>query len=437
MAVFKHPADFVNQNVALLRDRQSSMYSIFLESKPTFTTYYHVNKIRSRTDKGLKMPEKLNGALSPIRYNKLIGFPLYGIEQIQLQLEEEDEGLTSDYSGEALILPNTIHPTPDDYFIINYLEKKYMFRITNYAYDTIKSNNYYKIEYTIQSVDIDFFNDIERQVVKTYYTQFENIGTDDKVFLTEEAKLDSDKISALYDAVAQDYLDMFYRPMSDPYNTLLFTRESTSWNSDYDYIFDQNLVAFCNKHQLFYKENSTDSLQLYEEPRKYFYMDYKNSIYDRLEHKEKDTLDSICNYFSLEPTVSMDSIFMYYRDKRPKYLRAYRGSTNYYGGTNEEYIPSSFVSNINNETTDQITDPIDKFIAYWLTDNTGDDNKNLMDLLDNISKYHNRYTFHNFIFIPLFLYCLMNLYNTIANSGEDNIDGIADELGNEMGIENV
>ena len=144
MATFKTPAEFVNQNVALLRDRQSSMYSIFLESKPTFTTYYHVNKIRSRTDKGLKMPEKLNGALSPIRYNKLLNFPLYGIEQIQLQLEEEDEGLTSDYSGEAIILPNTIHPTPDDYFIINYLEKKYMFRITNYAYDTIKSNNYYK-----------------------------------------------------------------------------------------------------------------------------------------------------------------------------------------------------------------------------------------------------------------------------------------------------
>ena len=76
MAVFKTPAEFVNQNVSLLLDRQSSMWSIYLESKPTFTTYYHVNKIRSRTDKGLKMPEKLNGALSPIRYNKLININL-------------------------------------------------------------------------------------------------------------------------------------------------------------------------------------------------------------------------------------------------------------------------------------------------------------------------------------------------------------------------
>ena len=95
------------------------------------------------------------------------------------------------------------------------------------------------------------------------------IRTKRGVFLTEEAKIDSDKISALYDAVAQDYLDMFYRPMSDPYNTLLFTRESTSWNSDYDYIFDQNLVAFCNKHQLFYFHQKLIVLhlrnQLYEQ----------------------------------------------------------------------------------------------------------------------------------------------------------------------------
>ena len=436
MAVFKTPADFVNQNVALLLDRQSSMWSVYLESKPTFTTYYHVNKIRSRTDKGLKVPERLNGALSPIRYNKLINFPLYGIEQIQLQLEEEDEGLTSDYNGEAIILPNTIHPTPDDYFIINYLEKKYMFRITNYAYDTIKSNNYYKIEYTIQSVDADFFNDIERQVVKTYYTQFENIGTEDKVFLTEEDKLNTDKIASIYDEIAAEYLALYYEPNSEPYNTLLFTRASNSWNSDYDYIFDQNLVHFCNKNNLFYKKNATDSIIFYEEPRKYFTMDYRNSIYDRLEHKEASDVNTANRWFSLEPTVSMDSIFLYYRDRRPKYLRSYQGSNNFYGGANEEYLPQTFIDSIINNNQDNLTNPIDKFISCWLTDNRGENNQNLLDILDKINRYHNKYNFHNFIFVPLFLYCLMNLYNEIANSTTE-MDPIEDELGNEMGIENV
>ena len=59
LAKFKAPAEFINENVELLKDRQGSMYSIFLESRPTFTTYYHVNKIRSKTDRGLKMPYPL------------------------------------------------------------------------------------------------------------------------------------------------------------------------------------------------------------------------------------------------------------------------------------------------------------------------------------------------------------------------------------------
>ena len=73
----------------------------------------------------------------------------------------------------------------------------------------------------------------------------------------------------------------------------------------------------------------------------------------------------------------------------------------------------------------------------WLTDNRGDNNETLMGILDTINRYHNKYNFHNFIFIPLFLYCLMNFYNEVANSTDSNIDGIQDELGNEMGIENV
>ena len=92
-----------------------------------------------------KYIDKLLGSESPIRYNKIFNFPLYGIEQIQLQLDEMDEGLNSEYNGEAIILPNTIHPTVDDYFIIDYLEKKYMFRVIKYDYDTIKSNNFYRV----------------------------------------------------------------------------------------------------------------------------------------------------------------------------------------------------------------------------------------------------------------------------------------------------
>lgn len=433
MAKFNSPAEFINSNVQLFSQKTTSMYSIFLESKPTFTTYYHINKIRSRTDIGLKMPEKLNGALSPIRYNKLMNFPLYGIEQIQLQLEEEEEGLTSDYNGEAIVLPNTIHPSVDDYFIINYLDKKYMFRVVRYNYDTIKSNNYYKIEFSIQSVDIDFFNDIENQVVKTYYTQFDNIGTDDKVFLSEEAVAQNDKIKDLYDGLVKDYLNNYYDPYREPYNTLLFVQPSSLFTADFDYIFDQNLVYFCNRHQLFYDGSGTDVVYFYEEPRRYFHVDYPRSIYDLVTHYEPNRLDVINKFFDLEPTASMDSIFMYYRDKRVKYLRSYFGASNMFGGQNNEYIPAVFIEGIKSKDLTAITSPIDAFIATWINDKT--DTNRLIELVDKIPKHHNEYSFHNFIFIPILLYCLFDLANNINSS--NGVDPLADEMANEIGCENI
>ena len=435
MAKFKAPAEFINENVALLKDRQGSMYSIFLESRPTFTTYYHVNKIRSKTDRGLKMPERLNGITSPIRYNKLINFPLYGIEQIQLQLEEEEEGLTSDYSGEAIILPNTIHPSVDDYFIINYLEKKYMFRITKYEYDTIKSNNYYKVEFSIQSVDVSFFNDIERQVVKVYYTQFDNIGTDDKVFLTAESVQVGSAIKDLYDKLADNYLDMYYKPTKDPYNTLLYMQPSEAYDGDFDWIFDQNLVHFCNKHEIFYEHSSTDAILLYEEPRGYFHMDYANSIYDLMEHYEPNRISVINGHFDLEPTAVMDSIFMYYRDKRVKYVREYKRPYNFVNVKIHEYLPPEFLTGIANKDLSSLTDPLDAFVATWICDST--DTNSLLELMKNIEPHHNRYTFHNYIFIPLVLFCLTSLYNSIMQAEAEEADSIADELANEGDAENV
>ena len=435
MAKFKAPAEFINENVSLLSQRQGSMYSIFLESRPTFTTYYHVNKIRSKTDRGLKMPERLNGVMSPIRYNKLINFPLYGIEQIQLQLEEEDEGLTSDYNGEAIILPNTIHPTVDDYFIITYLEKPYMFRITKYEYDTIKSNNYYKVEFTLQSVDVSFFRDIERQVVKVYYTQFENIGTDDKVFLTAEGVAQGEKIKSMYDNMSRDYLNLFFEPTREPYNTLLYMQPSDAYDGDFDWLFDQNLVHFCNKNHIFYDHYSTDAILFYEEPRGYFHMDYANSIYDLMEHYEPSRINVINDHFDLEPTAVMDSIFMYYRDRRVKYIREYRAGRNFYYKPIPEYLPPAFLNGIASGDISTLTDPMEIFVATWISDKT--DLDGLISLMENLEPHHNRYSFHNYIFIPLVLFCLIDLYNAVQSRELEDVDSIKDELANESGVENV
>ena len=74
--------------------------------------------------------------------------------------------------------------------------------------------------------------------VKTYYTQFDNIGTDDKVFLTDENVGILDDIRSLYDGLVTDYLNNYYLPYKDRYNTLLYITPSNLFQSDFDYIFN-------------------------------------------------------------------------------------------------------------------------------------------------------------------------------------------------------
>ena len=52
-------------------------------------------------------------------------------------------------------------------------------------------------------------------------------------------------------------------------------------------------------------------------------------------------------------------------------------------------------------------------------------------LTEDIEKNHNEYSFHNYIYIPLLLFCLADLYNRILNTSH------MDELGNELICENV
>ena len=128
MGSFIKDENFLNDNIFLFEKRLGSQYSIFFDGKtPTFVTYYHINNINSIADSGFLNVENILGPESPIRFQKIESFPLYGIESIKPDLVDEDEGLNSNFDGEAIALPNTIKPLPNDFFTINYLDNTFLF----------------------------------------------------------------------------------------------------------------------------------------------------------------------------------------------------------------------------------------------------------------------------------------------------------------------
>ena len=110
----------INNNIFKYEDKLNSQYTRFLDQTPTYVTYYNINSIETTVDLGFSNVEKILGNGSPIKYSEVKNLPVYGMEQIQLQLDEDEEGLNSSFDAELIILPDTIQPYPDDFFIIEH-----------------------------------------------------------------------------------------------------------------------------------------------------------------------------------------------------------------------------------------------------------------------------------------------------------------------------
>ena len=123
MAYLLNEQSMLENNAFEFENRLNSQVTRFLDKNPTFVTYYHVNVNESTVDEGFRDIEAILSHRSPLRFQKIINFPLYGIEAIVLNLSDNEQGLDTNFEGEAIILPNTIKPLQNDFFIINYVNK--------------------------------------------------------------------------------------------------------------------------------------------------------------------------------------------------------------------------------------------------------------------------------------------------------------------------
>lgn len=376
--------DFINENVFKFEKRLESQYTIFLDKTPTFVNYYHINNVTSTTDNGFKHIDQFIGKDSPLRYQKITDFPIYGLESIQLDLSEEDEGLTTSYESDGVILPNTIKPLPDDFFTITYLDKCYLFRIVSINYDTIKSNNFYKIGFTLYSAD-DTTEKLEEQVVLKYKCIFSNIGTEEKCIIQEDAIELMNRIEKVYTLLIDRYKRLYY---NKKYNSFIY-------KYDNKYLYDKYLTNFINVNQLFNKKNDFNTLYLSNEDYgDLFDIEYADTIYKFLEDLDKDSV----NYkgFIYAPITGNQSVFLHYNTDEVRSVR---------------FTPCSLtVPYVNNGLIDHIienyyeTIPLfEKMIVKYFNK----DYESIYNIeIDELEKYKFEYSREEFIYIPMVLFIL-------------------------------
>lgn len=266
----------VDNLVEGFKKKLKNPYYIHMDSQPALTTYYNQDIRTSTLDEGSKTEYTGIGKDSPLRFNKINNFYVYGLEKIATELDYGDWGLeSSSIEGECIILPNTIVPIPNDFFIINHADKKLLFKVTNVSVNTIENgSNFYKINYKLDQVDSD---KIEAQVNDTFEMIVTNVGTQFKTIIKTSDYHHIDHVECILDRLKTYYRDLFY---STRVQTFIFM-------IDEDRFYDPYMIEFIKKHQLM--KNGNDYLYVAHQTvvPATFSLDYDKTFFRLIEHPRK------------------------------------------------------------------------------------------------------------------------------------------------------
>lgn len=188
-------------------------YYLYTDKKASACTYYNINTTMTTLDEATRGNYSEISAHSPLRFNKIKNFYIYGVTKIEPNLDITEFGIeSSDITGEAIVLPKTIIPYPGDYFYLTQIDKPYLFKVTAVNPNTLDTGaTLYRINYTL--VASDGLKNIQPQVVKVFNFNIGDAGTNTTTSLVEEGVYNNAVTMQDYATTLKDYyISMFYDP---------------------------------------------------------------------------------------------------------------------------------------------------------------------------------------------------------------------------------
>ena len=311
----KHP-DSINKLVHGLQDIIKNPYYVWSNRTPTVVTYFNRNVEKSTLDESAKIEQSAYGINSPSKYNMINDFFVYGIEQIQIQVENGDFGAESgQINGEGIILPNTIIPYPGDYFVIDYTKDNIVFRVTGVTHDTLEDeSNIYKFTYELDSIDIQ---DLKLNIADSYQMMVNNVGTKFNTIIRSE-KYDFIKVlDNMRSYLREHFIAVFYsdriqsfsflynmRRFYDPYMVqFLINTDLLKDNDDYIYVMHQLALSqtfILNYDKSIFRCFEIGDFKNIRRYKKYAIGRYISSRTDIFENRPEDYWEIDFNYYPLE-----------------------------------------------------------------------------------------------------------------------------------------
>lgn len=235
-----------------LANLKVGQFAKFLNKNPIFVTYYPVVRPLSRTDSGTGAIQEEIGPNSPVRYNKILELPVFNLPELRPDVQYDEGGYDIDMNiNDIAFIAGTVRPKPGDYMLVQLARTKpILFRCNSYSHNTIQSNDYYMADFDLMDIDQEYSKLIDKQVEKTYTCKFENIGTENKVFVTGEEDEQLSTLEGLINEMTNFYNGSFYDKESDSFVLYDGNGYGTQWYQD------NYLTRFINESRIFQNDAS-------------------------------------------------------------------------------------------------------------------------------------------------------------------------------------
>ena len=393
--------NLIKNNIEQYLDRATSEYTKFLETTPNFVTYYQRDRLESSYDYGLENVEKHIGKDSPNKFNKIENFPLYGIDSITLSLDRGEMGLDTVFDGEAIILPNTLRPAPDDFFTFGYINDVYIFRITSIQNDSIKNSPFYRITFMLtKKVPKDEY--VDEFVSTEWVSIFDNIGSQ------------YDSVIRKSDYIVVEYIDKLLESYIEEYTTDFYNRYLNIIEVPFRgrSIYNRYLNKFITQNKLFKTEKTIMKdfflVDIIKGKSISFEQSYKYSLYHAIE--KRDRHQHICDRALMFKIGLENTIFAHFGKEEYELLLS--DKTNLQFQVFPLFNPE-LIQKINAKEYEPFDDDKRFFIENIILDYMWDKLEINIEFLDKLNDFDWLGGYKSYSYLPLIMFILKQYRNKI------------------------